>query len=103
MKQADFVCGGVIEGVYIACKLSLAAGTGEKLVPLFNEQTARLDKSWKVLEAYAADPELDTLAERPQRERIIKPVTDDQEGQPGRSRHKEDSLNHRAGVQQGSL
>jgi len=72
----DFGYGTVIEGLYIACKLSLAAGTGEKLVPLFNEQTARLGMLWQGLDAYAADPELDALAERPQRELIIKPVTE---------------------------
>jgi hypothetical protein len=70
----DFVYGAIIEGVYVACKLSLAAGTGEKLLPLFNEQKTRLDKVWQALGAYAADPELDALVERPQRERIFKPV-----------------------------
>ena len=70
----DFVYGAIIEGVYVACKLSLAAGTGENLLPLFNEQKTRLDKVWQALGAYAADPELDALVERPQRDRIFKPV-----------------------------
>lgn len=72
----DFSYGAVIEGVYVVCKLSLAAGTGEKLVPVFNDQTARLDMLWQALEAYEADPELDALVERSQRERIIKPVAE---------------------------
>ena len=70
----DFVYGSVIEGVYVASKLSLAAGTGEKLIPLFNDQTDRLSKVWQALQAYSADPELDALAERTQRGRIMKPV-----------------------------
>jgi hypothetical protein len=70
----DFGYGTVIEGLYVACKLSLAAGTGEKLVALFNDQAARLDMLWQGVAAFAADPELDALAERPQRESIIKPV-----------------------------
>jgi hypothetical protein len=72
----DFSYGTVIEGVYVVCKLSLAAGTGEKLVAVFNDQTARLDMLWQALEAYEADPELDALVERSQRERIIKPVAE---------------------------
>jgi hypothetical protein len=70
----DFSYGAVIEGVYVVCKLSLAAGTGEKLVAVFNDQAARLGMLWQALEAYEADPELDALVERSQRERIIKPV-----------------------------
>ena len=70
----DFVYGTAIEGAYVSCKLALAAGVGEKLIPLFNEQAARLDKMWQALSAYAEDPELDALVERSQREPIMKPI-----------------------------
>ena len=72
----DFSYGGVVQSLYVACKLALAAGTGPKLVALFNEQAARLDMLHQALEAYAGNPELDALTERSQRERVLRPVSE---------------------------
>jgi hypothetical protein len=68
--------GAIVEGLYVSSKLALAAGTGEKLVALFNEQAVRLDKLHQALVAYAGDPELDALAKRAQRERVLRPVSE---------------------------
>jgi hypothetical protein len=70
----DVSYGAVVECLYASCKLALAAGSGEKLVALFNEQAARLDKFDQILAAYAGDPELDKLTQRSQRQRVAKPV-----------------------------
>ncbi len=70
----DSSYGAIVQSLYVACKLALAAGTGEKLVGLFNEQAARLDKLDQALAAYAEDPELDALAQRSQRQSVLKPV-----------------------------
>ena len=72
----DLGYGAMVQGLYVASKLALAAGTGPKLVDLFNEQAARLDKFDQALLAYSGNPELDTLAQRTQRERVLKPVAD---------------------------
>jgi len=70
----DFGYGGVVQCLYVASKLALAAGTGEKLVALFNEQAARLDKYDQALAAYAGNPELDAILKCSQREALLKPV-----------------------------
>ncbi len=72
----DVAYGGVVESLYVACKLALAAGTGQKLVAVFNEEAARLDKLDQALEAYAEDPELDALVKRAQREPVLRPVAE---------------------------
>jgi len=72
----DFGYGAIIHGLYVACKLALATGTGENLVALFNEQAARVDKVSQALLAYAADPELEALVESSQRESVLKPVAE---------------------------
>ena len=73
----DFSYGGIVQGLYVACKLALAAGTNDqRLVTLFNEQAARVDKVRQALEAYAANPELDALVKRSQHEAVLKPVAE---------------------------
>ena len=73
----DLSYGAIIESLYVACKLALAAGTNDqRLVTLFNEQAARVDKVRQALEAYAANPELDALVKRSQREAVLKPVAE---------------------------
>jgi len=72
----DFAYGAIMHGLYVACKLALAAGTGENLVALFNEQAVRVDKVSQALLAYAADPELEALVESSQRESVFKPVAE---------------------------
>lgn len=68
--------GAVIEGMYVSCKLGLAAGTGDKLVALFNDQAKRLDKVQQALDAYAGNPELEALVHRSQRLPVLKPVAE---------------------------
>jgi hypothetical protein len=70
----DSSYGAIVQGLYVASKLALAAGTGPKLVAVFNEQAARLDKLDQALMAYAGDPELDALTKRSQRQTVLKPV-----------------------------
>lgn len=70
----DSSYGAVVECLYASCKLALAAGTGEKLVALFNEQAWRLDKFRQLLAVNAGNSELDALAKRSQRESVIQPV-----------------------------
>jgi hypothetical protein len=72
----DFSYGAVLQSLYVSSKLALAAGPGEKLVALFNEQAARLDKSDQIVSAYADTPDLESLADRSQRERVLKPVAE---------------------------
>jgi len=64
--------GAAIEGLFVSSKLALAAGTGPKLVALFNEQAARLDRVYQAMEAYAGDPELLALTKRSQHEPLLK-------------------------------
>ena len=70
----DSSYGAIVQSLYVACKLALAAGTGEKLVALFNEQAARLDKLNRALAAYAGNPELAAIMKCSQREALLKPV-----------------------------
>jgi hypothetical protein len=70
----NFVYGVVLQSLYVSCHLARAAGPGEKLVALFNQQAARLDKFDQALLACAGDPELDALVGRAQRQRVIKPI-----------------------------
>jgi hypothetical protein len=72
----DFSYGAVLQSLYVSSKLALAAGPGEKLVALFNEQAARLDKFDQIVSAYADTPDLESLADRSQRERVLKPVAE---------------------------
>jgi hypothetical protein len=72
----DASYGAVVQCLYASCKLALAAGTGEKLVALFNEQAGRLDKFRQLLAVNAGNPELDALAKRSQRERVLQPVAE---------------------------
>jgi hypothetical protein len=64
--------GAAIEGLYVSSKLALAAGTGPKLLALFNEQAVRLDRVYQAMEAYSGDPELDALTKRLPHERVLK-------------------------------
>jgi len=68
--------GAFIQGLYVSCKLGLAAGTGDKLAALFNDQAKRLDKVQQALEAYAGNPETEALVHRSQREPVLKPVAE---------------------------
>ncbi len=70
----DFAYGSIVQNLYVACKLGLAAGTGPKLVALFNEQAARLDDLHQVLVAYAGNPELNAITKCSQREALLKPI-----------------------------
>jgi hypothetical protein len=70
----NFGYGVVLQSLYVSCHLARAAGPGEKLVALFNQQAARLDKFDQALVACAGDPELDALVGRTQRQRVIKPI-----------------------------
>lgn len=72
--MVDALYGSIVQCLYVSSRLALAAGTGEKLVDLFNDQAKRLDKFQQVLEAYAGDPELAGLVERPERQPVIRPV-----------------------------
>ncbi len=72
----DVAYGGVVESLYVASKLALAAGTGPKLVGVFNEEASRLDSAHQALAAYAGDPELDAIAKRSQRERVLMPIAE---------------------------
>ncbi len=72
----DVAYGGVVESLYVASKLALAAGTGPKLVAVFNEQASRLDVAHQALSAYAGNAELDALTKRSQRERVLTPVAE---------------------------
>lgn len=70
----DAFYGATIEGLYVACKLALGAGSGGKLRALFNEQTRRMGATQQMLEIYADNPELAKLVERGQRQAVLKPV-----------------------------
>lgn len=72
----DAFYGSVIEALYVSCKLALAAGVGDKLVALFNEQSNRLEKTYKVLEAYAEDKELAKAVELGERKPLVKSIMD---------------------------
>lgn len=72
--MVDSSYGAAIQGLYVACKLALGAGAGEKLVALFNEQASRLDKANQLIEAYAGDKELVALVEKEQRQKVLGPV-----------------------------
>lgn len=68
----DSSYGSIIEGLYISSRLALAAGTGPKLVAVFNGQAARLDTVYQALEAYAGDPELNALTGSSQHAAVLK-------------------------------
>lgn len=70
----DLGYGAIVQSLYVASKLALAAGTGPNLVALFNEQAARVNRVSQALAAYAGNPELDAFVKRAQRERVLKPV-----------------------------
>jgi hypothetical protein len=72
----DFSYGAVLQSLYVSSRLALGAGPGEQLVAIFNEQAARLDKFEEILAAYAENPDLETRADRSQRERVLQPVAE---------------------------
>jgi hypothetical protein len=72
----DSVTGALVQGLYVACRLALAAGTGERLVAVFNEQASRLDMFHQTLAAYAGDPELEAVTKRSHREALMRPVSE---------------------------
>lgn len=72
--MVDSTYGAAIEGLYVACKLALGAGGGDKLVALFNEQASRLGKAQQIVDAYAGNQELAALADKDQRQKVLQPI-----------------------------
>jgi hypothetical protein len=70
----DALYGSMIEGLYVSCKLALGSGVGNAMITLFNYNALRLTSLQKVLEAFAADKELATLAEHGERKQVIDPI-----------------------------
>jgi hypothetical protein len=56
------VMGATFTSFYVACELGLAAGSGEKLVALFNEQSSCLSRAQQVIQTLVQDPELAEFA-----------------------------------------
>lgn len=74
--MVDSLYGSVIQSLYVACKLALAAGSGSQLIALFNDQARRVDKTLRVLDVFADDPYLAGLVGHAEREPVLKPVFD---------------------------
>jgi hypothetical protein len=68
----DSFYGATMEGLYVASKLALSAGAGDKLLALFNEQAKRLDKTQQILEAYAGNAELLEMLGGGKRQAVLK-------------------------------
>jgi len=71
----DRLYGNAIESMYLSCKLSLGAPSGEKLIPVFNTVTARIDMVLPALEALK-DPELKTWFQQTKRVVFLNAVKD---------------------------
>lgn len=74
--MVDSLYGSVIQSLYVACKLALAAGTGDKLMALFNEQARRVDRTQRALDVFADDPYMAGLVGHAERAPVLKPVFD---------------------------
>lgn len=70
----DGLYGAVIQGLYVSCKLGLAAGPGEKLVAVFNEQDRRVQKAKEAIEAFAGEPSLAEMVNAGPRRQLIQAV-----------------------------
>lgn len=64
--MVDRLFGEVLECMYVSCKLSLGAPGGEKLIPVFNAASSRIDLILPLLDSLK-DPELETLFKRSER------------------------------------
>ena len=66
------VMGATFQCLYVACQLGLAAGPGEKLVALFNEQLSRMSRAQQIIEVLEGDPDLARFAKTSMRVANIK-------------------------------
>jgi len=70
----DGLYGAVIQGLYVSCKLGLAAGPTEKLVEVFNEQNRRVQMANEAIAAFAGEPSLAEMVNAGPRQKFIKDV-----------------------------
>jgi hypothetical protein len=66
------VMGATFQCLYVACRLGLAAGPGEKLAALFNEQSSRMSRAQQIIEVLEGDPDLAQFAKTSMRAANIK-------------------------------
>jgi len=71
--MVDRLFGEFLECTYLSCQLSLGSPGGEKLRPVFNSASARIDLVLPVLDSLK-DPELQTLLHRDQRTALLNAV-----------------------------
>ena len=72
----DGLYGSVIQGLYVACRLAQAAGPGDQLVALFNEQARRVDKANLALDAFAGDQQWAEAVKVGPRQAVLKPIVE---------------------------
>lgn len=70
----DGLYGAVIQGLYVSCKLGLAAGPAEKLVEVFNEQNRRVQMANEAIAAFAGEPSLAEMVNAGPRQKALKSI-----------------------------
>jgi hypothetical protein len=65
-----------VEAIYLASKLALSSGSGEKLVALYNQQAFRMETIRQVMATYAGNLELAEMMDTDRRQAVLQPVLD---------------------------